>query len=333
MTYRCIRFRDSYRFLSSSLDSIVKTLVDNSHKTLQNLKKEFVDNDEILNIRNEITEEDKTIKGLKKEYPDKIGKLEEASLDYMEENDLKILKTRFPEKWEFLTKKLSYPYEIFNSFDDYQKLVDNLKIEDFFSNLKNDYPNDEEIQRTMDVIKKFNIKNGEELTRIYLKSDVLLLACVFEKYIKVSVNEFGIKSPYCVSLPGFTWQCGLKYTGINLQILQDNVMILLLENKIRRGKSSVMSDIYNKSDDNRKIIYIDAKYLNGHSMSQMLPYEEIKVDTNVKLEDILQFPDDSDIGYFIEVDLTYPDNLKEKPKIFLLLLNIKKLILMILVNL
>ena len=64
----------------------------------------------------------------------------------------------------------------------------------------------------------------------------------------------------------------------------------------------------------------------------MLPYEEIKFDTNVKLEDTLQFPDDSDIGYFIEVDLTYPDNLKEKPKMFHLLLNVKKLFLMFLVN-
>ena len=47
-TYGCIRFIDSYRFLSSGLDSLVKTLFDNSHKTLKILKKEIVDNDEIL---------------------------------------------------------------------------------------------------------------------------------------------------------------------------------------------------------------------------------------------------------------------------------------------
>ena len=51
-------------------------------------------------------------------------------------------------------------------------------------------------------------------------------------------------------------------------------------------------------------------------MSQSLPFDEIKFDQNVKLEDILITPDDSDIGYFIEVNLTYPDNIKEKTKYF-----------------
>ena len=52
VTYGCIRFINSYRFLSSGLDSLVKTLVDNSHKTLKNLKDEIVVNDEILDIVN-----------------------------------------------------------------------------------------------------------------------------------------------------------------------------------------------------------------------------------------------------------------------------------------
>ena len=51
-------------------------------------------------------------------------------------------------------------------------------------------------------------------------------------------------------------------------------------------------------------------------MVQPLPYDEIKFDKNVKLEDILNTPDDSDIGYFVEVDLKYPDNIKEKTKHF-----------------
>ena len=97
VTYGCIRFIDSYRFSSSSLDSLVKTLVDNSKKTLKILKNEIVYNDELLDIVNELLEEDKTTEDLKKDYTNEIEKLEEALLNYMGEKDLKTLKTGFPD--------------------------------------------------------------------------------------------------------------------------------------------------------------------------------------------------------------------------------------------
>ena len=158
--YGCIRFIDSYCFLSESLDKIVKNL---------------------------------------------------------DEYEFKILKKEFPDKWQFLNKKLAYPKEYFKSIDDYKKPVNNLKKEDFFSKLKNDYPDDEEIERTKEIIKLFNIKDGEELTKLYCKSDVILLADVFEKFVKVSKEEYGINPLYCVSLPSYTYQCALKYTDIKLQ--------------------------------------------------------------------------------------------------------------------
>ena len=197
-----------------------------------------------------------------------------------------------------------------------------MKREDFFSKLKNNCPDDEEIERTKEIIKIFDIKNGEELTEIYLKSDVLLLACVFEKFIKVSVNAFDINPLYCVSLPGYTWECGLKNTGKKLQTLQDKDMILTLENNIRGGISSVMGNRYVKSDKNKKIIYMDATNLYGHSMSHLLPYDEIEMwhgDPDKYwnwLDEILNTPDDADFCYFVEVDLKYPDGLKEKTKNF-----------------
>ena len=51
-------------------------------------------------------------------------------------------------------------------------------------------------------------------------------------------------------------------------------------------------------------------------MSEYLPYDKMKFGKNVKLEDISKIPDDSDIGYFFEVDLNYPDIIKEKTKYF-----------------
>ena len=193
--YGCIRFIDSYRFLSESLDKLVKNL---------------------------------------------------------DEDDFKILKKEFPDKWQCLIKKLAYPYQYFNSINDYQKPFDKLKEEDFFSNIKNDYPDDDEIERTKEIIKLFDIKNGEELTKLYCKSDVILLADVFEKFVKVSTEEYKIIPLYCVSLPGYTYQCAPKYTDIKLQTLQDKDLILLIKNNIRGGISSVMGDRYVKSDEKKR---------------------------------------------------------------------------------
>ena len=83
-----------------------------------------------------------------------------------------------------------------------------------------------------------------------------------------------------------------------------------------------MGDRYVKSDENKKISYIDATNLYGHSMSQFLPYDEIEMwhghpDLYMNwLEERLNTPDDNEIGYFSEVDLKYPDDIKEKTKHF-----------------
>ena len=63
--YECIRFIDCYRFLSNSIDSLVKILVDNSQKTLKDLKEEIFDYDELKNIVNGMVVYYFTIKDLK----------------------------------------------------------------------------------------------------------------------------------------------------------------------------------------------------------------------------------------------------------------------------
>ena len=91
----------------------------------------------------------------------------------------------------------------------------------------------------------------KKLPRLYCKSDVFLLADVFEKLVKVSTKEYKIIPLDCVSLPGYTYQCALKYTDFKLQTLQDKNLILLIKNSIRGGNSSVIGDRYVKSDEKK----------------------------------------------------------------------------------
>ena len=88
----------------------------------------------------------------------------------------------------------------------------------------------------------FIIRNGEGLTRLHIKSDVLRLTWVFEKSMKESIKDFGVHHLYCLSLPGYTWQSALKNTGIHLQTLRDKGLLLTLEINIRGGISSVLGD-------------------------------------------------------------------------------------------
>ena len=164
--------------------------------------------------------------------------------------------------------------------------------------------------------KIFNPKSREEIGKLYFKGDVFLLTDIFVKVKKVSIKEFEINPLYCISLPSYTWLCGLKYTDTKLQKFQDKELFSTLKNNIRRGISSVMGDCYKNSDENKKILFVEVNNFYGWAVSERLRYDENKFDKNFKLEDIMNTPDGSRIGYFIEVDIKYPDETKLETEFF-----------------
>ena len=65
--------------------------------------------------------------------------------------------------------------------------------------------NEEEgVQRTFEINKKIQPEYGKDLTLIYLKSDLCLLADIFEKFIIISLDEHESIPSFYVSLPVFT---------------------------------------------------------------------------------------------------------------------------------
>ena len=126
---------------------------------------------------------------------------------------------------------MAYPYEYLNLGNFQEPLY--LTKEDFWSTLKQTIPPDEEINPTQEIIKKFNVMNGQELTVLYLKMDVLQFADVFENIVEKATLEYGINPLYSYSLPGYTWKAGLKLTNNKLDFMKDKDLLLLLENNIR----------------------------------------------------------------------------------------------------
>ena len=229
---------------------------------------------------------------------------------------------------DLFKKKLAYPYEYLNLDNFHEPL--NLTKEDYWSTLTQSYPSDDDIKRTQELIDKNNITTGQELTMLYLKMDVLQLADVFENFVESSTREYKINPLYSFSLPGYTWKAGLKLTNIKLDFIKDTAklpsgkeLLLLLENNIRGGISSVMGNRHVQSDENKQILYIDANNLYGWTMSQYLPtgeFKKLQLPENYSqdqlVEDLLQIPDDNEYGFFIECDLFYPAEIKENTKNF-----------------
>ena len=95
---------------------------------------------------------------------------------------------------------MAFPYKYFY-LDNFQEPL-NLTKEDFWSKLKQDTPPDDEIKCTQEIIRKFNLKTGIDLTMFFLQMDVLQLADVFEISVLTSTEQYGINPLYPYQLLG-----------------------------------------------------------------------------------------------------------------------------------
>ena len=101
-----------------------------------------------------------------------------------------------------------------------------------------------------------------------------------------------------ISLPGFSFDCFLKLSEVELETILDEQMLKDFISAIRGGICGVMGNRYIKSQ--RSIWYIDANNLYGYALMQKLPYKDFSF-TNVTLDEVLNIPD-SDYGYWLICD-------------------------------
>ena len=90
---------------------------------------------------------------------------------------------------ELVKEKGVYPYEYMDSFKRFNedKLPDKCE---YFSSLKDRFISKEEYDRAINVWNVFKIKTLGEYHNLYLKTDVLLSADVFEKFIKTRLEYY-----------------------------------------------------------------------------------------------------------------------------------------------
>ncbi|XP_071152225.1 uncharacterized protein [Mytilus edulis] len=184
--------------------------------------------------------------------------------------------------------------------------------------------NEPVVYRGADAADKFvECMNLGQYHDLYVLSDVLALADVFENFREICLNYYGLDAAHFYTSPGLAWQAALKMTGVKLELLTDIDMHLFIEKGLRGG-ISMMSHRHAKAnhkhvpnyDPNQPInhvMYLDANNLYGWAMSQALPVEGFRWlnDSEIENLNISDVVDNSKHGFILEVDLEYPRELHD----------------------
>ena len=158
---------------------------------------------------------------------------------------------------------------------------------------------------------------------LYVQTDTLLLADVFEKFREKCIEIYGLDPSYFYSAPRLAWQACFKKTEVKLELLTDLNMLLVIEKVIRgemcqsthryaKANNKYMKS-YEKKIESSYLTYLDVNNLYGWAMSQKLPvngfmwYNDYLSDLSGDF--IKNYDEDSDEGYFLEVDVEYPKQL------------------------
>ena len=107
--------------------------------------------------------------------------------------------------------------------------------ESFYSSLNMENIEDIDYRHGNNIFKRFKLKNVGEYDDLYVQSDTLLLADVFENFRKTCLKVYELDPAHLLSGPGLAWQACLKKTDVKLELLTDYDMLLMVEEGIRGG--------------------------------------------------------------------------------------------------
>ena len=175
--------------------------------------------------------------------------------------------------------KAFYPYEHMDSWEKFKYPVP-LDKKLCYSKLNDEDISDGDIEHVKNVCDVFKITNLKDYHDLYFKTDVSLLADVFENYRDTSLKIDKLDPTYYLSAPGLCWHSCMKKTRVILEILTDENMLLLIEKGTRGGMCNVVqryakgNNKYMKNYDNTKkssyLINVDFNNIYGWGMSKNL---------------------------------------------------------------
>lgn len=235
------------------------------------------------------------------------------------------LRTHFPIQTQFnlLTRKGIYPYDYVNCWERFEERSLPEKNM-FYSSLNNEHITDEDFQHAQSVWTQFNIKNLGEYTDLYLKTDVLLLTDIFEKFRKTCKLNYQLDPAFYLTAPSLSFDAMLFKTGVELELIDNLAIVRMIQSGIRGGvcmcshRHAKANNKYMSEYDPLKldtyVVYIDCNNLYGFSMCQSLPLSNFRFLKSEEIDklDFVNIPDDAEYGYILEIDLSYPKELHDR---------------------
>ena len=193
--------------------------------------------------------------------------------------------------------------------------------EAFYSKLNEEGISEEEYDRALQMWQRYDCKTMKDYHDLYLTLDVTLLADVFENFRDMALREYKLDPAHSWTVPGFAWNCALKMSKVELELITDPDMFLFFENSIRGGISTI-THRYAKANNkylpdhdphlsSEFLIYLDANNLYGYALSQPLPTGKFRFLDNPENFNIDSVDCNGAMGYVVEVDLKYPDDLHD----------------------
>ena len=227
------------------------------------------------------------------------------------------------QKRQLLLRKGVYPYEFMDSWERFEAAQLPPK-EAFYSKLSDEHISDSDYAHAQQVWKTFECRTLGDYTDLYSRTDVLLLADVFENFRKMCQKQYGLDPAHYYTSPGLSWDALLKKTRVELELLTDYDQHLFIEKGMRGGISMVSKrharannpavEGYDPEKSNSHILYLDANNLYGWAMSQPLPtggFQWVE-DCDRLADSVKNLPADGAEGYILEVDLEYPQGLHDE---------------------
>ena len=99
--------------------------------------------------------------------------------------------------------------------------------ESFYSELNNEHITDKDYEHAQKLWDMFKMKNVSEYHGLYVQSDTLLLADVFENFRDKCIEIYKPDPTRFLSAPRLVRQACLKKTKLELELLTDNDMLLM----------------------------------------------------------------------------------------------------------